>query len=478
MRVLLRLLSMLALVGGSAACGSSAAARPEVVVVVDTDAPLVGQLSLHPELSPDAAVDTVRVDVLDSADAVTEIRTFLVPDPAEWPLSFGVVPAADGQVRLRIRLFRALFASSATESGVAVLEPPRQVTIERLVHATASTGMQRLRVLLTEDCLGTASRFVSPEATCIDGSETTGPPTDGLEPVSTDDPPSVAGTWPSAREVACTGSPPPGAVCIPGGFTILGELAFAGQADTFGQDPVPLRPAVLSPFFLDTTEYTVGRFRALLARTTFNDAWPIANNGTNPATSNFCTWRGPTDTTGDKFPLDCIHLKSAESACRMEGGALPSEAQWEHAARGRGQRRTYPWGNQDGTCCAESASRQSFPGMMFTCTGVGVEPVGSHPPRASCSGMGDVSRDGVVDMAGSLSEAMADALDSYDAPCWTAAGILRDPVCVDPMNPNHAERGGNWFSSVNVEAPQRAMFIDSADSAGGFRCAYPDKGSP
>jgi formylglycine-generating enzyme required for sulfatase activity len=403
-------------------------------------------------------------------------------------VSFGVVPPAgeaagagapdSGQVHVRIRLFRALFASPATQNGAAVLEPPRQVTIERVVRATASGGVQRFGVLLTEDCLGTASRFVTPEATCVDASETAGAPTDGLEPVSSDDAPTVAGTWTPAREVPCSASPPPGAVCIPGGFTILGELEFAGQADTFGVDPVPLRPVVVSPFFLDATEYTVGRFRALLARTTFNEAWPQMNNGNDPATSNFCTWRGTTDATGDKLPLNCVHLGSSEEACHLAGGTLPSEAQWEHAARGRGERRLYPWGNQDATCCAESASRESTPGHAFTCTGAGVEPVGSHPPRASCNGLGDLSRDGVADMAGSLDEAMADAIDPYDAPCWSAAGILHDPVCTDATNPNHAERGGNWLSPVNVTMPQRAIFQDSGDFSGGFRCAYPDKGTP
>jgi formylglycine-generating enzyme required for sulfatase activity len=473
-----QLVARWALVGGAVACGNSAAPQPEVVLVLDTDAPLVGELSLHPELSPDAAVDTVRVDILGGGDDVTDVRRFLVPELTGWPVSFGVVPPPDGQVRLRIRLFRARFASPGTLNGVAVLDPPPQVTIERLVHATASAGVQRLRVLLTEDCLGTASSFVSPETTCIDGNETAGSPTHGLEPVSSDDAPSVAGTWQPARETPCSSSPPPSALCIPGGFSIIGEPALAGESDTHGYDPIPLRPAVISPFFLDTTEYTVGRLRALLARTSLKGPLPVLSNGNDPATSNFCTWLGPMDPTNDRFPLNCLRLQTAQLICELEGGALPSEAQWEHAARGRGERRLYPWGDDDGTCCTASTSRASTPGFTFNCTGVGVEPVGSHPPRASCNGLGDLSRDGIVDMAGSLSEATADALDPYDAPCWTVAGILYDPVCADPMAPGHTSRGSNWFSDVNVTAPARFLWADSQSRAGGFRCAYRDKGSP
>jgi formylglycine-generating enzyme required for sulfatase activity len=468
----------LVLTAALAACQRAGAARSEVVLVLDTDAPLVGELGVHPEISPDSAVDTVRVDILDGSDDVTDVRTFLAPELAEWPLSFGVVPPAEGPARVRIRLFRALLANPGMVSGIAVLDPPPQVTIERLVEVTASDSLRRLRVLLTEDCLGTASTFVSPETTCIDASELAGPPSDGLEEVSTDDPPSVAGTWAPAQEVACSSPAPPSTVCIPGGFSILGEAELAGQSDTHGYDPVPLRPVALSPFFLDTTEYTVGRFRALLARTAFGGRMPIPNQGTGPADENFCTWLGPAVAQNDKLPLNCVPWETATLACQLEGGTLPSEAQWEHAARGRGQRRIYPWGNADSTCCATSASRQASPGDAFHCTGVGIEPVGSHPPTASCHGIGDVSRDGVVDMEGSLGEAMADSLDPYDAPCWTAGGILRDPICQDSMAPGYAARGSNWYSDLNVATAQRVLWTANPDRGWGFRCAYPDKGSP
>src|SRR5271155_3312180 len=83
----------LGLVGG---CGDTAPARPQLVIVVDTDAPLIGELASHPELSNDAAIDTVRVDVLDANDTPQTIRTFVVAELAEWPVSFGVLPAHDG----------------------------------------------------------------------------------------------------------------------------------------------------------------------------------------------------------------------------------------------------------------------------------------------------------------------------------------------------------------------------------------------
>jgi formylglycine-generating enzyme required for sulfatase activity len=462
----------------SAGCSSSAAPREEVVFVLDTDAPLVGEIAAHPELSQDSTVDTVRVDILDASDVVTDVRSFLAPELESWPLSFGVVPPADGQVRVRIRLFRALFASAGMVNGRAVLDPPIQTTIDRLVNVTATGGLQRYRVLLTEDCLGTTSNFLPPQTTCVDANDLAAPTTAGLQPASSDDPRSVAGTWAPASEVPCTASAPPTALCIPGGFSIVGESGLAGQSDTHGYDPVPLRPAVVSPFFLDKTEYTVGRFRSLLARGTYQGDMPTASNGTDPTTSNFCTWLGPTNGANDRLPLNCITLKLAMQACQADGGTLPSEAQWEHAARGRGQRRLFPWGDDDATCCAASVDRQSTPGSAYTCAALGVEPVGSHMPSAACNGLGDVSRDGVIDMGGSMTEAMADAIDPYDAPCWTSAGILHDPVCTDSTSPGTTGRGSNWISSITITTPTRFLFGVLSIQSQGFRCAYPGKGSP
>jgi formylglycine-generating enzyme required for sulfatase activity len=459
----------------SPGCSSSAAARAEVVFVVDTDAPVVGELALHPELSQDSAVDTLRVDILDASNAVTLVKSFLVPELESWPLSFGVVPPADGQVRVRIRLFRALFASAGSVDGVAVLDPPTQTTIDRFVQLTATGGLQRFRVLLAEDCLGTPANFLSP-ATCVDANDLAVPPTSGLQPVESDHPQSVAGTWAPASEVPCTATAPPTALCIPGGFTIVGETGLAGQSDTHGYDPVPLRPAIVSPFFLDKTEYTVGRFRSLLARGTYQGDMPTLSNGTDPATSNFCTWLGSTDGVNDRLPLNCITLKLAMQACQADGGTLPTEAQWEHAARGRGQRRLFPWGNEDATCCAASVDRQSTPGFVSSCTAEGIEPVGSHTPTAACNGLGDVSRDGVLDMDGSMTEAMADAIDPYDAPCWTSAGILHDPLCMDSTSPGTTGRGSNWISSITITTPTRFFFDILSVQSQGFRCAY--KGSP
>jgi hypothetical protein len=444
-------------------------ARPQLVVVVDTDAPVVGQLASSPGVSEDASVDTLRVDVLDEQDHVTETKSFLLPDTSDWPASFGVEPGNGPDIRLRVRVFRGLLAAAGFTQGVATLDPPPTATIERIVHVSApSSGVTTIELFLTEDCLGTPSSFAAPQTTCIDGRELAGPPTDGVVALGSVMPPTRVGTWKKAFEVRCSAKAPASsmAVCIPGGFSILGSTVLAGSSDQFGFDPVPLRPVVVSPFYLDTTEYTVRRFRSLLAKHQYHGTMP-ALAGMNP----FCTWLGTADTSLDDYPLNCVTWTAAAEICQLEGGTLPSEAEWEHAARGRGRSLDYPWGNEDPTCCAATLARQSTPGLYFACKGEALQPVGSHVDRAACAGLADISRDGVIDLEGSVVEAVFDDLQPFDAPCWSKPGIPVDPLCLVTSSPGHAARGNGWASYLLTPLPTRYLSEDATDTMG-FRCRY------
>lgn len=468
--------------GVASACSDTAAPRPQLVVFVDTDAHVSGELLTRDDLSADAAVDSLRVDVLDGSRATS---SFIVSDPSSWPVSFGVVPGGSGAIRLRLRLFRSVFASAGSDQGATVLEPPPEVTIDRLVQLTLpspgpsassgdpSSGVAQVRVVLAADCLGTASSFLSPQKTCVDGGHPAEDPSSGVEPFAGAPAPTTVGTWASAVDVACASPARSDRVCIPGGFDILGDLSSVGLT-TPRLDPVPFRPVVVSPFILDRLEFTVGRFRQLVGAGNYSGNMPLPQAPADPL-HQYCTWLGMDVATNDALPLNCIDRASALSACQLAGGTLPTEAQWNHAARGRGQRRIFPWGNADPACCTESAGRGFLLGYPGVCGGGGVEPGGSHPP-SRCDGVGDVSRDGVIDMAGSLTEAMLDVLQPYDGPCWTSAGILHDPACKDPNPTGFAAKGGDWFEGPGLTiVPLRYDYV--AEVEYGFRCAY-TPGSP
>jgi formylglycine-generating enzyme required for sulfatase activity len=461
---------------GTAGCSSSAPLRAEILVVIDTDAHLVGELASRPDVSADAAIDSLRIDVLDASNDVYATNLLLVADSSSWPVSFGVVPVnASEEVRLRVRAFRARFARPGSANGVPTFDPFPEVTLDRLVWLSApAEGLSTVEVTLRYDCLGVAPSLKSPPSVCVDGAHPDGGPTDGIAILPKGAiPPSQAGTWSGALERPCASVEEGGAICIPGGFSVLGDYsAVGGPNATADQEPVPLHPVVVDPFWLDRDEFTVGRARSLVLAGQLPESMLQAMTPDDPL-NQYCTWLGPDDSTNDELPLNCTTYDVALLACQLSQGTLPTEAQWLHAARGRGDGLEYPWGNEDPACCTLSASREAAFAASPECDGGGVEPVASHPLGGSCGGLGDVSKDGVNDLAGSVTEVLLDDFQSYSSACW-GQGILENPVCRISMSGGpHVAHGGSWSTPLSdgLLAP-RGYADDGPDF--GFRCAFSD----
>ncbi|MCA9643608.1 MAG: SUMF1/EgtB/PvdO family nonheme iron enzyme [Polyangiaceae bacterium] len=472
-----RALASVVLVGsllGLQGCGENTPVRPQLLIEVDTDVPTVAQAIADPAVSQDATLDTLRIDVINADGSVVDFIDVVAPTPDDWPISFGALPPdAGSQVTFRMRLFRGRDAARGTLNGIPSLEPPPRTSIDRVVNLDFPTeGVSEARVVLRGDCLGVRATFGSALATCIDAINPHGNPAEGVEPSITGG--TLTGTWDKALSVPCRGTPPtPDAVCIPGGYSVLGDAGFVGLGNFL--DAAPLTPVYLSPYWLDRTEVTVGRYREFVKRVG-TPAEPPFTRIDGDLLRGECAFRGESVGEFDALPLNCTYYATLRELCQAEGGDLPTEAQWAHAARGRGEGRLYPWGEHEVECCVSSISRASLPGVPLLCEATeGLEPAGSHPPTESCNGLGDISRDGVLDLGGSLSELLLDSAQSFEDECWKMQGTAVDPLC-SADGGLIALRGGNFSTGPKLAAAavRGDWSKNTWASSIGARCAYPD----
>jgi len=112
---------------------------------------------------------------------------------------------------------------------------------------------------------------------------------------------------------------PSGMRLVRGGTFMMGSTANPAEQ--------PVHAVTVSTFCMDATEVTAGAYDAC-----------TAPGCTTPGRDGGCTWQ----VSGrQNYPLNCIEWASSRAYCQWRGGDLPTEAQWEYAARGT-DGRTYP----------------------------------------------------------------------------------------------------------------------------------------
>ncbi|MBF0244672.1 MAG: SUMF1/EgtB/PvdO family nonheme iron enzyme [Planctomycetes bacterium] len=154
------------------------------------------------------------------------------------------------------------------------------------------------------------------------------------------------------------------------------------------------------------------------------------------------------------------------------GYRLPSEAQWEYVAAGRDEQRPYVWGKSEpeADSCHAARARGEAPNRIpgyVPATGFlpGVVPVGSFPK--------DMSRDGVMDMGGNVTEWCGDWYDDYDGK------DLQDPFqAKQSATLYRVIRGGSWgYYSYSLRVADREYNTQVYPGYVyiGFRVALPQK---
>ncbi len=232
---------------------------------------------------------------------------------------------------------------------------------------------------------------------------------------------------------------------------------------------LPRHEVTVPTFEMDVYEVTKGEYEACIeAGACQNDVdngkilYKI-NDGNNP----FCVLQGP---LSDSFPANCISWEGARVYCAWVGKRLPSEAEWELAARGTDDR-IYPWGDTPPLSCDNTVMDDSTGSdTSWGCGGGLSMPVGSKP-----SGKSPYD---IYDMAGNVWEWCEDDWhNNYDDSATPSARPDDGTAWIDEESPpNRVIRGGSFMLGTedSFEFLTYAHYGAPADVAGesrGFRCA-------
>jgi formylglycine-generating enzyme required for sulfatase activity/tRNA A-37 threonylcarbamoyl transferase component Bud32 len=260
---------------------------------------------------------------------------------------------------------------------------------------------------------------------------------------------------------------PTAMVIIPAGVFEMGNPIGTGQANEHPQHTV-----TLSSYCIDKTEVTVSSYERCVREKGCLISPPTRNllNGQEATVwAPYCNREDHPD-----HPINCVDWYQAETYCHWIGKRLPTEAEWEYAARGN-DGRLYPWGNAlpnskrlnaCGGECVEMGQRELDdrlrPQHALYPDSDGHEttaPVGSYP--------GDASPFGVLDLGGNVSEWIADWYGQYSpgsevSPNGPISGTMR------------LTRGGNWFFGIEGLVRATTRIPDDPNQRRvrlGFRCA-------
>ena len=245
-------------------------------------------------------------------------------------------------------------------------------------------------------------------------------------------------------------------------FKLVDHVTVFVPADSFqmGCDPLhnnvgscypaqlPLHTISLSAFWMDKYEVTIKQYKECVA----DNVCLVPEDWSSNTRDNYYT-----DPKYANYPVVYVTRDQAAMYCAWTGGVIPSEAQWEKAARGRSPR-AFPWGDSPADCSKANYAPNAY-GDVF-CEN-DTSQVGNYPLGASPYG--------AMDMAGNVLEWVK---DNYSDTYYSTSPAS------EPSGPESTGwatyRGGSYYdSSSPLGTDYRFMDLpDEAYNSLGFRCLY------
>ena len=305
--------------------------------------------------------------------------------------------------------------------------------------------------------------------------------------------PTAPSTLPSSMSVASAQGAPSssGMVADPGTATpcpadmlpIPGGPFFMGSDDsdpTFPARNQPAHKVKLAPYCIDRFEVKTADYLALSNSSTIKrssgknnfDGFAGFKDADRATYDALCTSHDPQKLAD--YPINCVDWNMAQSFCNAKGKRLPTEAEWEFAARGPDQRK-YPWGDDPpgpgllNACGAECVAwgkehKVSETAMYTTDDGFpNSAPVGSFPKGKS--------RYGVEDVVGNVWEWTADWFAAYGA---DSASTTQENPTGPSTGQRRVIRGGAWNGADPSWVKPTLRYHDDPTHSSygvGFRCA-------
>jgi formylglycine-generating enzyme len=329
--------------------------------------------------------------------------------------------------------------------------------------------------------------------------------------------PAAASVFAATRvnEAPEPGKPPRGMVWIPGGEFSMGANDPPDMSPVGMQAAVDARPVhrvYVDGFFVDATDVTNAQFEKFVRATgyvTVAERKPRAEDfpGAPPenlvagsivfappdhpvALSNYFQWwtyvpganwrhpLGPRSDIKDRedYPVVQIAYEDAQAYAKWAGKRLPTEAEWEFAARGGLSGKPFVWGDEfrpNGKWMANT-HQGHFPNADSGADGhIGIAPVAQYPPNGY----------GLYDMAGNVWQWTSDWYrPDYYAELARAGGVARNPQGPDssfdpddPNQPKKVHRGGSFlctdqYCSRHIVGTRGKGEVSTGTNHLGFRC--------